>query len=210
MILNEEYLYEMKEHIKEMQEGYFTRRGLTREAVLKNTDTMKRLWTIYQKNVEEYGCDREFSRDDALNDVFGSEPKKDEPKYRCPFCGSKRFIGHQIIRAEVYVDENGDFDDNLPGGLEAHIYDSEKPYGPFTCDKCGHEFNELPEHRTVRLARGTFTVVSGMTVREAKEAGYGYHHEDGGYTVVSDGKRAVAINDADYNFYYGGQRSFTL
>ncbi len=210
MILSEEYLYEMKEHIKEMQEGYFTRRGLTKETVLNDTGTMERLWTIYQKDVEDYGCDRAFSLDDAMNEVFGPEPKRSEPKYRCPFCGSKRFIGHQLIRADVYVDENGTYDDNLPGGLEAHIYDSERPYGPFTCDKCGHEFDELPEYNTVKLSRGTFTVVSGVDVRVFKKAGYGYHHEDSGYTVVSNGKSAVALSNADYDFYYGGQRSFTL
>lgn len=210
MIMDKGYLDEMKEHIEVMQEGYFVRRGLTKERILNDKDTMERLWMIYQKDVEEYGCDREFSRDDALNEVLGPEPRQDEPKYRCPFCGSKRFIGHQLIRTDVYVNENGDFDDNLPGGLEAHIYDSENPYGPFTCDKCGHEFDELPEYRTVSLARGTFTVVSGMIVREVKNAGYGYHHEDSGYTVVSNGKSAVALSNADYDFYYGGQRAFML
>lgn len=58
--------------------------------------------------------------------------------------------------------------------------------------------------------RGTFTVVSGVNVRDFKKAGYSYHHEDSGYTVVSDGKHAVAIGDVAYLFYYGGQRSFTL
>lgn len=104
MILSEEYLYEMKEHIKEMQEGYFTRRGLTKEAVLSDTDTMERLWTIYQKDVEDYDCDRAFSLDDAMNEVFGPEPKRSEPKYRCPFCRSKRFIGHQRPVYDLHVE----------------------------------------------------------------------------------------------------------
>lgn len=165
MIMDKGYLDEMKEHIEVMQEGYFVRRGLTKERVLNDKDTMERLWLIYQKDVEDYGCDREFSRDDAMDEVFGPEPKKAELKYRCPFCRSKRFIGHQIVRTEVYVGEDGDFDGNLPDGLEAHIYDSERPYGPFICDKCGHEFDELPEDRTVKLPRETFTVVSGVNAR---------------------------------------------
>lgn len=66
------------------------------------------------------------------------------------------------------------------------------------------------EYQTVKLPRGTFAVVSGVDVRTFRKAGYSYHHEDSGYTVISNGKRAVAISDADYNFYYGGQRSFTL
>lgn len=210
MIMDKEYLDEMKEHIRETQDGYFSRRGLTKEAVLNDVSTMGKLWTIYQKDVEEYGCGREFSLDDAMNEVFGPEPKKKEPKYRCPFCGSERFIGHQLIRADVYVEGNGEFDENLPGGLEANTYGSGHPYGPFTCDKCGHEFDELPEYQTVRLARGTFIVVSGVTVRETKKAGYGYHHEDGGYTIVSDGTSAVAISNQDYDYYYGGQKPFML
>lgn len=210
MLMKKEYLDEMKEHIKDMQEGYFTRRGLTKEWVLGDKDTMERLWTIYQKNVEDYDCDRAFSIGDAMNEVFGSEPKKNEPKYRCPFCGSKRFIGHQLIRADVYVDENGTYDDNLPGGLETHIYDSERPYGPFTCDKCGHEFDELPECQTRKLACGKFSVVSGVIVGNAKKTGYRYHHEDGGYTIISDGKNSIAVSNADYDLYYGGQRTFVL
>lgn len=117
MIMDKGYLDEMKEHIEVMQEGYFVRRGLTKERVLNDKDTMERLWMIYQKDVEDYGCDREFSRDDAMDEVFGPEPKKAELKYRCPFCRSKRFIGHQIVRTEVYVGEDGDFDGNLPNGL---------------------------------------------------------------------------------------------
>ena len=62
---------------------------------------------------------------------------------KCKNCGNDRFIGHQIIRAEVIVDENGKFYDNLECGLEAAIYDSERPYGPFTCTKCGSEYDEL-------------------------------------------------------------------
>lgn len=61
----------------------------------------------------------------------------------CKHCKNNRFIGHQIIRADILVDESGDFVENLPEGLEAHVYDSEKPYGPFTCTKCGAEYDTL-------------------------------------------------------------------
>lgn len=63
---------------------------------------------------------------------------------RCPHCGNRNFIGHQLIRADVLVDiDSGDFSDNLIGGLDNHIYDAEKPYGPFTCSKCGYKVDEL-------------------------------------------------------------------
>lgn len=61
----------------------------------------------------------------------------------CKCCKNNRFIGRQIIRSDVLVDKFGQFVDNLPGGLEAHIYDSEYPYGPFVCTKCGAEYDTL-------------------------------------------------------------------
>lgn len=58
-------------------------------------------------------------------------------------CGNNKFIGHQIIRADVIVSENGDFDDNLECGLESAVYDAERPYGPFICTICGAEYDEV-------------------------------------------------------------------
>ena len=130
--------------------------------------------------------------------------------YKCPFCRGERFIGHQLIRADVVVGQNGDFKENLPGGLEAHIYDAERPYGPFTCIECNAEFDELPILERIKLPRGTFTVLSGKAVERAKELGYGYSHEDNGYTVIGNGRRAFATLDREYNRVYDGKRSFML
>ena len=58
-------------------------------------------------------------------------------------CGNDRFIAHQIIRADVIVGADGEFLENVTETLEASIYDSEKPYGPFTCATCGREYDEL-------------------------------------------------------------------
>lgn len=62
---------------------------------------------------------------------------------KCKFCGGTKFIGHQRCRMDVFVGENGDFSDNLPGGADANIYESETPYGPFTCCGCGAEYEEI-------------------------------------------------------------------
>ncbi len=212
MILRNEYLEDMEEYIRNMDESEFAKRGTTKEAVLDSRDTMEKLWAVYQKDVEDYNCDEQFSLEDAVNEVLGAKPvqKKICAKYHCPFCGSERFIGHQEIRAEVYVGGDGEFEDNLPGGLEAAIYDSSHPYGPFTCSKCGKEYDPLPENKEVRLPRGTFYIVSGVNVQMCKSDGYSYHHEDDGYTVLSNGTRALAVSNEDYNRYYGDQRSFML
>ena len=58
-------------------------------------------------------------------------------------CGNDRFIAHQIIRADVIVGADGEFLENVTETLEASIYDSDKPYGPFTCAACGREYDEL-------------------------------------------------------------------
>ncbi len=153
MIMRREYLDEMKEHIESMKEEEFAKRGTTKEDVLGSQDTMERLWCVYQKDMEDYDCGKEFSLGDVIDKVLGPMPaaapvtEKAEARYRCPSCGSERFIGHQVIRADVYVNGYGEYEDNLPGGLEANIYDSGTPYGPFTCAKCGREFDELPDNR---------------------------------------------------------------
>ncbi|MGN0485529.1 MAG: hypothetical protein ACI4HI_18475 [Lachnospiraceae bacterium] len=221
MILKNEYFADIKEYVAGLPEEEFTSRGTDKCSVLKNNDTMERLWIVYQKEVEEYGCDEEYALEDAVKEVLGTpipkgniSPRMSEDKkmsYSCPYCGSKRFIGHQLIRADVYVGENGEFDGNLPGGLETSIYDSERPYGPFTCLKCDAEFDELPENRRISLPRGHFRLITDKKcIIKFKESGYGYSHEDNGYTVIGDGIRAVAISDADYDRYFGGARSFCL
>ena len=58
-------------------------------------------------------------------------------------CGNDHFYGHQIIRADVIVDADGSFEENITNRLEDSIYDAERPYGPFTCTSCGKEYEEL-------------------------------------------------------------------
>ena len=58
-------------------------------------------------------------------------------------CGNNRYFAHQKIRADVITDENGNFYSNAKDILESSVYDSEKPYGPFVCTKCGKEYDEL-------------------------------------------------------------------
>jgi len=62
---------------------------------------------------------------------------------RC-ICGNNKFYAHQQVRLEVIVDEEGDFDSNMED-IAAAIYDSEDPYGPFVCTKCGAEYDSLSE-----------------------------------------------------------------
>ena len=45
---------------------------------------------------------------------------------------------------DVIVNEYGSFEGNVnPEAMAQDIYDCEPPCGPFTCTKCGEEYNEL-------------------------------------------------------------------
>ena len=55
----------------------------------------------------------------------------------CPFCGSKRFLAHQVCYHDVIVNPDNIFEE------DAGVYESDTPYGPYTCKICGAEFEEL-------------------------------------------------------------------
>lgn len=48
-------------------------------------------------------------------------------------CGSVKFIGTQRCIHDVYVDENGNFIEDI------QISYADRPYGPFYCAECGEE-----------------------------------------------------------------------
>jgi DNA-directed RNA polymerase subunit RPC12/RpoP len=56
----------------------------------------------------------------------------------CPKCGNKVFEAHQLCRHNIVVDNSNNWQSNID------IYDSETPYGPYTCTECSAEYSELP------------------------------------------------------------------
>ena len=65
---------------------------------------------------------------------------------RCK-CGNDKFYAHQLVYLEVIVDENGEFHSNLED-IAAAIYDSDRPYGQYTCTKCNAGYNSLTESQS--------------------------------------------------------------
>ena len=57
-------------------------------------------------------------------------------------CGNDKFIAHQVVRMDVVVDENNNWIESK------EAYDSETPYGPYTCTACGEEYDELKQEET--------------------------------------------------------------
>lgn len=70
-------------------------------------------------------------------------------KMVCAYCGCKRFIGHQLVRMDVVVDEDNAF---IEQHGESPVYDSETPYGPYTCEDCGAEFDVVNDRFEVTQA----------------------------------------------------------
>lgn len=72
-------------------------------------------------------------------------------------CGCERFMAHQICRHDVAVDGRGDF------LSDQGIYDSETPFGPFTCTNCGIQYDELlPDEEDRRRDRA----IAGHMVKQ--------------------------------------------
>lgn len=65
MIMNKEYLEDIKECIQELPEEVLP----DKVAVLESEDLMEVLWMKYQKNME-YGYDEVWAADDALEEVL--------------------------------------------------------------------------------------------------------------------------------------------
>lgn len=74
MIMQKTYLEDLKEHVRKTPETSFAKFGYSKEEILSDKNgILDSLWTRYQKNVEEFGCDPDFSCLDALFEEFGVE-----------------------------------------------------------------------------------------------------------------------------------------
>ena len=61
----------------------------------------------------------------------------------CPKCGGEKFSANQVCYHDIYVDGCNDFLEDKATS------DSDTPYGPYACIKCGEEFDELTELKEV-------------------------------------------------------------
>lgn len=59
---------------------------------------------------------------------------------KCVNCECDRFFAHQLCRLDVIVDEHNNW---VCNDGKSPIYDSETPYGPFTCVKCKAEYDTI-------------------------------------------------------------------
>lgn len=64
---------------------------------------------------------------------------------RCKICGCAEFSAHQRIYTDIIVDGDNHFIKNNSTDNSVAIYESEDPYGPYTCKICGMEYETLDE-----------------------------------------------------------------
>ena len=83
-----------------------------------------------------FGSDRALKV--AQQDGYPDEMMNYLSKFECSNCGNETFTAHQQCYHDIKVDGHGEF-----LGDEG-IYESGKPYGPFTCPECDTEYEELP------------------------------------------------------------------
>lgn len=66
-----EYKEEVVEYIRMMDEQILAAVNLRKASLLKDSEKIEEIWYKYQKNVTEYGCDENWSMEDALEEVLG-------------------------------------------------------------------------------------------------------------------------------------------
>ena len=137
-------------------------------------------------------------------------------------CGCDKFVAHQVLYADVLVDSENNFESNwdtLHGrpcnSADKAIYESERPYGPYTCAACGTEYDSLDEledisetGKLIPVAKCGHTVY-GITIsyyHNGKEESVG--HPSGNPLFVSKesafefaNKRAEADSDRMMELY---------
>lgn len=73
MILENEYLSDVKEYLLAVSEDKILESNYTQSEVLANKDNMlDLLWAKYQKSVEEYRCNPIWAFCDAANESLGT------------------------------------------------------------------------------------------------------------------------------------------
>jgi|GEM_PF-1932670 len=164
-----------------------------RDDVINLTNTLVREGGVEESDILIFPPEADILKIpyDNLEDRHNSLPlkeSKDEPdqnKKRCK-CSHDRFSAHQRCYHNIIVDSDNSFVDNVD------IYDSEKPYGPYSCEKCGAEYDDLDNlYRFIRVRfhheDSGFCKTTFKTIGKKQQRYYNRHDDGGWYTVYPTG-----------------------
>lgn len=114
MILRQSFLDDLKDHIQATPDEIFEERGVRKLDLLANKNLMDRLWTEYQKSVEEYDVDPDYAYRDALSEILNIQL---EPESNLPMTGPSSWY-------VLFTDGNGmrryltaDFPEQVPAAV---------------------------------------------------------------------------------------------
>lgn len=62
-------------------------------------------------------------------------------------CGSNEFSAFQVCRHDIVVDSQNNYIRGLCGQADQDIYDSDDPYGPYTCMRCHTQYDDIPQDK---------------------------------------------------------------
>lgn len=65
------------------------------------------------------------------------------PTNSCYVCQGKEFSANQVCRVNVVVDSQNNFLRNESENMESSVYDSDNPFGPYSCLSCGEEYEDI-------------------------------------------------------------------
>jgi len=68
----------------------------------------------------------------------------------CPKCGWDRFSANQICRCDIIVNSENEFIRNNTEDNSVFISSTEAPYGPYICEGCGAEYDDLEDELVER------------------------------------------------------------
>lgn len=70
MILNNSYKEDIVEFVKRIPNDIFTKHSLSKDTLLADTEIVENLWLEYQKLVEEYDCDQDWSLRETVFEIL--------------------------------------------------------------------------------------------------------------------------------------------
>jgi len=86
-------------------------------------------------------CCGETENSQHVGDGHKFVPKECDHSKVCE-CGNAEFYAHQVCHLDVVVNGNNDWQRNSPDDNSA-CYESGTPFGPYTCTKCGKEYDDI-------------------------------------------------------------------
>ena len=79
MIMKQYHHDELVDRIQNEPDSTFEGQSVSKQQILDDEDAIERLWILYQKAIEDYYCDEDWSYGNAMHEVYGVKVDGWEP-----------------------------------------------------------------------------------------------------------------------------------